>query len=73
MMVAPFTDKEKYRYAVVADGADYYDFDNFEEAKNYADMMEAVILDQQQENVNVYSSAGYIRNHPESFKDFINQ
>ena len=68
MMVAPYTDTKKYRYAVVADGADYYDFDSFEEAKNYADLVNAIVLDQQQENVNVYSSTGYIRNNPESFQ-----
>lgn len=66
--VKPFSDTEKYRYAVVGEGHDYYDFDDLQEAKNYADELNAVILDQQQENINVYSSVGYIKNNPESFQ-----
>ena len=66
--VEPFTDKEKYRYAVVGEGHDYYDFDSLQEAKNCANELNAVILDQQQENVNVYSSVGYIKNNPEDFQ-----
>jgi|LWDU01.1.fsa_nt_gi hypothetical protein len=68
MRVKPFTDKERFRYAVVGEGRDYYDFDNLEEAIESADELDAVILDQLKENINVYSSTGYIRNNPESFR-----
>ena len=40
--VEAFTDKEKYRYAVVGEGHDYYDFDDLQEAK---DELKAMVAD----------------------------